>query len=264
MIVGSSVVVQIVKIRRFPFLSLIFVQIVADQIHNIRGRRALRQGEVRLQPDEFQCLVQSLQYGLSVFFDFPILNDNMLKRLRARVGQVDLPRIGVCLIDADIIDIPLVGHLAKGTPADGVVGHPEANIILRTRARFALGGIARDRRETDGIGQIHACVSVAVGRKAQAGEAQMQRIVVDLHQNIFAVRPDIGFGNRHTVVRERPAGILLRVKDRRAGGSVLVGILRQNIRQRHLGGVAIAVLTAARRGLSVDDEGKIHIVRSSR
>lgn len=67
----------------------------------------------------------------------------MLKRLRARVGQVDLPRIGACLIDADIIDIPLVGHLAKGTPADGVVGHPEANIILRTRARFALGGIAR-------------------------------------------------------------------------------------------------------------------------
>ena len=87
----------------------------------------------------------------------------------------------------------------------------------------------------------------------------MQRIVVDLQQDLRGMFAGIGPGDGLPVFAQRPAGVLVCVKDGDPADAVPVRIGRQRVGQRDGTGVAQIGQTALVVGVLVDDEGEIDV-----
>ena len=131
-----------------------------DLINDICKRLSVSQlgiCPVGFQPNKLQCLIQSLQHGLTVFRDnLTILDHNVPQRCRLLliVVQDDSPWIGIGLIGIYIIDIPLCRPFGKPPLRAGIFRQTEAERIVRFGVRFTFGRIARNG------GQLHAVVKV--------------------------------------------------------------------------------------------------------
>ena len=235
-----------------------------DLINDICKRLSVSQlGKcpVGFQPNKLQCLIQSLQHGLTVFRDdLTILDHNVPQRRRLLliVVQDDSPWIGIGLIGIYIIDIPLCRPFGKPALRAGISRQTEAERIVRFGVRFTFGRIARNG------GQLHAVVKVRDQLirkciKLKSGETQMQFVIVNLRQHIAGFCTCVGFGNRCSVGAERPSGILVRIKDRDSLHAVLVRIFGQRVRQCDLAGVAPVAQIRTHTRTAIDNKREIHI-----
>ena len=107
------------------------------------------------------------------------------------------------------------------------------------------------------IVQIGFQRSVCQRSELQTGEAQMQRVVVDLQQDLCGMFAGIGPGDGLPVFAQRPAGVLVCVKDGDPADAVPVRIGRQRVGQRDGTSVAQISQTALVVGVLVDDEGAV-------
>ena len=85
----------------------------------------------------------------------------------------------------------------------------------------------------------------------------MQRVVVDLQQDLCGMFAGIGPGDGLPVFAQCPAGVLVCVEDSDPADAVPVRIGRQGVGQRDGTGVAQIGQTALVIGVLVDDEGEI-------
>ena len=233
-----------------------------DMVHEIRICFSLRQGSAGrdgFQPDEPQGFVQPRQHDLAVLHDRPVLDHDMPQRLRFVVGKRKAPRVRVGLIDLHVVDIALLRALGKFTLCGGVGRQAEAERVVCLRVRLARRFVARDGFEMYRIVQIGFQRSVCQRSELQTGEAQMQRVVVDLQQDLCGMFAGIGPGDGRPVLAQRPAGVLVCVKDGDPADAVPVRIGRQRVGQRDGTSVAQIGQTALVVGVLVDDEGEIDV-----
>ena len=233
-----------------------------DMVHEIRICFALRQGSAGrdgFQPDEPQGFVQPRQHDFAVFHDRPVLDHDMPQLLRLAVGKRKAPRVRVGLIDLHVVDIALLCALGKFTLCGRVGRQAEAERVVCLRVRLARRFAARDGFEMYRIVQIGFQRSACQRSELQTGEAQVQRIVVDLQKDLCGMFAGIGPGDGLPVFAQRPAGVLVCVKDGDPADAVPVRIGRQRVGQRDGTSVAQIGQTALVVGVLVDDEGEIDV-----